>query len=54
MMPAQLDPARKRAVPLRVGDEIDDCGEHYRVVRVEHPPSEAGFGRAWANAEVCE
>jgi hypothetical protein len=33
--------------PLAVGDEIDDCGEHYRVTRVEQPTSESGFGHAW-------
>lgn len=26
---------RKRAAPLAVGDELDDCGEHLTVVRVE-------------------
>ena len=39
---------RRRELPLEVGDELDDCGEHYRVVRVEQPPSPMGFGRAWA------
>ena len=41
---------RKLDAPLVEGDEFDDCGAHYRVVRVEQPPSEAGFGRAWAEA----
>ena len=40
---------RKREAPLEIGDELDDCGERYRVVRVEQPPPEAGFGRAWAD-----
>jgi hypothetical protein len=39
---------RHHAEPLEVGDELDDCGERYRVVRVEQPPSGTGFGRAWA------
>ena len=45
---------RKRAAPLAVGDELADCGERYTVVRVEPPPSEAGFGRAWADLDVSE
>jgi hypothetical protein len=39
---------RTRTVPLEAGEIIDDCSERYRVVKVEPPPSEAGFGRAWA------
>jgi hypothetical protein len=31
---------RKRGTPLKGGDELDDCGERYRVVRVEQPLSE--------------
>jgi hypothetical protein len=38
---------RLRDRPLAVGDEINDCGEHYRVTQVEQPPSESGFGHAW-------
>ena len=34
--------------PLRVGTELRDGGESYRVVRVEQPSSEHGFGHAWA------
>jgi hypothetical protein len=40
--------------PVEAGDELDDCGEHHRVVRVEQPPSEAGFGRAWAELGMAE
>jgi len=39
---------------LEVGDGLDDCGQHYHVVTVERPPSEAGFGRAWAERETAE
>jgi hypothetical protein len=45
---------RTRSGPLEVGDAIDDCGETYSVVRVEQPPSEAGFGRAWAERDTAE
>lgn len=45
---------RHHTLPLDVGDEIDDCGERYHVVRVEQPPSEAGFGRAWAERDTSE
>ena len=37
---------RTRSEPLEVGDELDDCGEHYDVVKVEQPTSVGGFGRA--------
>jgi len=40
--------------PLEVGAEPEDCGEHYRVVRVEQPPSKAGFARAWADLDTSE
>ena len=39
---------RYRDRPLDAGDEIDDGGQRYRVVRVEQPPSESSFGHAWA------
>lgn len=42
---------RKRDVPLEVGDALEDCGERYRIVKVDPPPSEAGFGRAWAQVD---
>ena len=45
---------RHRSEPLEVGDELGDSGEHYRVVRVEQPPSAAGFGRAWAERDTSE
>jgi hypothetical protein len=45
---------RKRAVALEVGDSLEDCGERYRIVRVEEPPSETGFGRAWADRDTAE
>ena len=45
---------RTRHEPLEVGDLIDDCGHGYRVVTVEQPPSEAGFGRAWAERSPAE
>ena len=45
---------RKRDTPLVEGDELDDCGERSRVVRVEQPPSQAGFGRAWAERGMAE
>ena len=38
----------------RCGGEVDDGGERYRVVRVEQPCSEAGFGRAWAESDMAE
>ena len=40
---------RTRDAPLEAGDELDDCGEGYRIVRVEQPHSATGFGRAWAD-----
>ncbi|HUY70727.1 MAG TPA: hypothetical protein VMV08_00660 [Gaiellaceae bacterium] len=43
---------RTRLAPLEPGEIIHDCGERYRVVTVEPPPSEAGFGRAWAERET--
>jgi hypothetical protein len=43
---------RTRREPLEVGDELDDCGERYLVVKVEQPPSEDGFGRAQADLGV--
>ena len=43
---------RTRPAPLEVGDMIDDCGERYRIVTVEPPPSEAGFGRAWTELDT--
>ena len=42
------------AAPLEVGDTIDDCGERYRIVTAETPPSEAGFGRTWACRKAVE
>jgi hypothetical protein len=42
---------RHRDAPLEVGQEIDDCGDRYRIVKVDPPPSEAGFGRAWAERQ---
>jgi hypothetical protein len=43
--------------PLEVGDEIDDCSERYRVVKVEQPPSEpdsesVGRGQARQYSEI--
>ena len=45
---------RHRAEQVEVGDELDDRGERYRIMRVEQPPSEAGFGRAWAEQDTSE
>jgi hypothetical protein len=42
---------RERLAMLEVGDAIDDCGERYRIVTFETPPSEAGFGRALAELD---
>ena len=41
---------RYRDRPLDAGDEIDDGGERYRVVRVEQPSTGQGFGQAWVEA----
>ncbi len=40
---------RTRSEPLEVGEELDDCGERYLVVKVEQPSTAAGFGRAWVD-----
>jgi hypothetical protein len=37
---------RHHTRPLAVGDQLDDCGEHYRVTQVEQPTSESRFGHA--------
>jgi hypothetical protein len=42
---------QRRAVsrrPLEVGAKLLDGGDRYRVERVEPPPSQSGFGHAWA------
>jgi hypothetical protein len=39
---------RARREPLTAGDTIEDGGAKYVVTTVEPPPSNAGFGRAWA------
>ncbi len=39
---------RVRPRPLEVGAPVEDCGSQYVIVIPEPPPSEAGFGRAWA------
>jgi hypothetical protein len=36
--------------PLEVGNEIEDGGERYRIVRVEPKTTRGGFGHAWAEA----
>jgi hypothetical protein len=36
---------------LEVGDELQDGGASYRVVRVEHPANPSAFGHAWAERE---
>jgi len=41
---------RYRDSPLDAGDEIDDSGERYRVVRVEQPTMGQGLGQAWVEA----
>jgi hypothetical protein len=33
---------------LKVGDEIEDGRERYRIVRVEPKQTRGGFGHAWA------
>ena len=38
---------RFRDQPLDVGDELDDGGSRYRVVRVERPAHEHALGHAW-------
>jgi hypothetical protein len=43
---------RRRDAPLEAGDTIEDCGERYRIVEVEQPPSAAGFERARAVARA--
>jgi hypothetical protein len=43
---------RTRSASLEPGEIIDDCGASYRVVTVEPPPSQAGFGRAWAERDT--
>ena len=40
--------------PLWPGDEVTDGGASYKVMRVEQPPSEAGFGHAWVERDVSE
>jgi len=39
---------RRLAVPLAVGDELEDSGSRYRGGRVEQPPHDRAFGHAWA------
>ena len=33
---------------LEPGDELTDCGDRYRIVRVEQHAGTGGFGHAWA------
>jgi hypothetical protein len=40
---------RFRDAVLTVGDELIDCGDRYRIVRVEQPKHERTFGHAWAD-----
>jgi len=39
---------RNRGEPLDTGDEFDDGGGRYRVVRVEPAPNQQAFGHGWA------
>ena len=40
--------------PLWPGDELTNGGATYRVMRVELPPSDEGFGHAWVERDVSE
>ena len=39
---------REHDPPLKVGDEIQDGQQRYRIVRVEPKQTRGGFGHAWA------
>jgi hypothetical protein len=44
---------REYPAPLKVGDEITDGGQTYRVVRVQERETRGGFAHAWAEPRTA-
>ena len=40
--------------PLWPGDKVTDGGASYRVMPVEQPPSNEGFGHEWVERDTSE
>ena len=45
---------RHRDEPPWPGDEVTDGGASYKVMRVDQPPNDTGFGHAWVERDVSE